>query len=1277
VSRFKRVLSIVLAVILLITLVPPYEGAANTGAFMKITNFNTAPATTSGGKEVPDWSHESASGSQPSTVTSRFVNLEVEYNNISTDNIALMYYEVKNVDTGVTREFKNNPPVVLGGQRVRFENVELTEGLNKITVMLDTPNRPMSVPAWITFTEVTTIQELTINDRTFSNGIFVPESNQQGLNDIWISGIAPNATEVRAYTVANPQGQLSSLFNQNTGEFYFTAGGQNSDLQLRPGDNYLEIIASNPFRTYRTEREFVYNNGRAFLFNTQAEGSQNLQPSSYQKLLFQPTFSGGTTDPYSINLRTDVKINKGQNGPEHNQIQFTLNGQIQNDFEVQFSNFNGGTVDVEIGGVAAGQLNVTDAGDYYLVRDLTLSNFPIDEGQSRQSLEVMFLLNGNQGVQANTQNFVYYYVNDNYPYVEQVTIKETGNPLYDGIEVRLTDEVIELQVFTQNSPDAVRVYSNHQANAIGTFTQQAGGVFEVQLDRNSLPEGRSNLRFVPVSGGTEYTVGEKSYLVNYNPTPYVYAQNVYNGQIFNSTAELPAQFILIPQNIPQNVWTSNIKVIFNDTERTFTINNGELRVPVTSSDFHSGMNVLKIEYYSSLSAPPTSTSTYELFYFEDNVPDILNLDLTQYILTNYHFVRLEGQTQRYYTQENFFEFETTFVNAEEVSVVVNSPHRDDPMVEVWTKSGNNLIRDTDRSNYSIMRSFQPDGTGGDFVRGTQTSWSFDLEGSGTYTVEVTVTNRSGLYSTRMLEIVREPATYKIHFPEVNPANNTATVNGNFTRFYVEAEGADKIVVRRGAEVTEKTLVQLRNEEKELFVFDVTGLRRGNNNISFTVVRGSREDTVNVTLINADTPVVGAQHKENISSNRIRAFNNTFELRFPRGTILHRNDVNAPDQSLSPSMDILVGIADPIDGRVNKTLHPLPGETSPFPSRSGWDTGYLRLVEPTGRFRQVSPLYWIDAGQMGQTSESQPFIGGLYPYERGLEFYTRNANNYRDLYVPSQPGQLTLSYDPNIVQSAWRYVTVYHFGYNENHQGIQRFEWKNIGGVVDQRRNTITVPLYEFGYYVVMYMDRSYDDIIGHSWARNHLETLFSKGIMVPKEQTRFVTNEPISRGEFATLLVKAFEIPLDYEGQGTFNDVRRVDPFSNGLYEYKYIETAARVGIVRGSLGGFFQPRNNITREDAAVMIARAANLRLESNDDRARQRLERLFTDVHNFSQYTMAPVLAVSQAGLIEGKPNVSSGTGRNQTYYFDPKANLTRAEAAAIMMRVLLQQKKIPSL
>lgn len=1284
----RKLLSVLLTLALVITLIPPISGQANTGAaFMKITNFNTAPSNVSGGVESPNWGHPSAVGSQPSNVTTKLVTIEVEYNSISSENLSNLYYEVKNVETGMTREYMNNPPQLLGSQRIRFENVELTEGLNKVTIILNTTSKPQSVPAWINFTEVTTIQELQIDDRIFSNGIFVPQTNQGGLNSVWISGVAPNSTEVRAYTTADTQGSLAGLFNPNTGEFYFTAGdGNNAELRLRPGDNHIEIIARNLAKSYRTEREFVYNNGKAFLFNTIASGGSGISNNAV-KLYTQPNFEGNATGPYTLNITTDIKINKSGNGLAHNEIHFIRNGRTLTDFQVTLSNLQSNTVAVQVGSGTAVSKTIEEKSDHYIIRDVTIQGLPIDEDQSRQLLEVHFMLNGNYGIESNTQNFVYYYVNNNYPYVEKVELAETNAPLYDGTEINLTNEEIEFDVFTRNSSDGIRVYTNHQQGFVAESTTKrnvtVGGVqyevFTIKLGRTNLPEGRSTLRFVPYDIATptnrEYTVGEKSYLVNYNPTPYVYAQNIYNGQIFSTQSALPSSFVLVPVNIPRNNW-GNIKVIFNDVELTPTINTDTITVPVNVSSFIGGSNILEIEFYnSSSSSIPVSTFKYELLYFEDNVPNVASLDLIPDLLTDRKFVKADSLDARYHTQEKEFAFETNFANAQEVQVIVNDPNESTPFKAVYRWANGVFDIVNEESNRSILdlssRQFSQNG---DFVGGKIRSYFFPMEGSGTYTVEITVTNRSGLFSTRMLEIVREPALYQIHYPNVNPATNTATVNGNFTRFYVEAEGADKIIYGKGQEVTDKQVIQLQDGEHEVFAFEVKGLKKGNNKITFTIVRGTREDSATVTLINADTAVVGAQVKENISSSRIRAFNREFDLSFPKGTILHKKDTRAPEQSLSPNHDILVGIADPIDGRVNKTLHPLPGERSNFRTESGWDVAYLRLYEPTSRFRQVSKMYWVDAGIADQ---EQPFEGGLYPYERGLEFYKKNANDNASQYVPSQPGQLTLSYNPNIVQSAWRYVTVYHYGFNEDHQGVRRYEWKNIGGVVNQKNNTITVPFYEFGYYVVMYMDRSYDDIIGHPWARDHLDTLFSKGMMIPKESTRFVTNEAITRGEFASLLVKAFEIPLDYEGMRTFTDVVREDRLSDGTYAYKYIETAARAGIVRGNLQGFFQPRSSITREDAAVMIARAANLKLETNTARATQQLEKIFTDTSRFGDYTIPSVLAVNKAGYIDGKPNNMGPDDRRPTYYFDPKANLTRAEAAAIMMRVMLKAKKIPSL
>ena len=77
---------------------------------------------------------------------------------------------------------------------------------------------------------------------------------------------------------------------------------------------------------------------------------------------------------------------------------------------------------------------------------------------------------------------------------------------------------------------------------------------------------------------------------------------------------------------------------------------------------------------------------------------------------------------------------------------------------------------------------------------------------------------------------------------------------------------------------------------------------------------------------------------------------------------------------------------------------------------------------------------------------------------------------------------------------------------------------------------------------------------------------------------------------------KRLNIPLNYElSKPHFDDV---PPIINqdALWDYSYIETAAREGIIRGTQPRTFEPTANLTRADAAVFLARALDLKLETD---------------------------------------------------------------------------------
>jgi len=286
-----------------------------------------------------------------------------------------------------------------------------------------------------------------------------------------------------------------------------------------------------------------------------------------------------------------------------------------------------------------------------------------------------------------------------------------------------------------------------------------------------------------------------------------------------------------------------------------------------------------------------------------------------------------------------------------------------------------------------------------------------------------------------------------------------------------------------------------------------------------------------------------------------------------------------------------------------------------------------------------------------------------------EFYYDRSPD-REL-IPSKRGTLTLAYDPSARQSAGVTVTVFRFDPYTR-------QWENIGGKVDEKKNTITVPFDRFGYYVVAKLSASFNDIIDHRYARNAMEAMYTKGVMNAVDPGGlFGTDQYVTRGEFTRMIVRALELPLNYDGPKHFMDIGDtggvVSP--DALWDYRYIETAARAGIVRGTRPETFSPNDYITRQDAAVILANALNLKLDTKVDSVRKQLQKAFKDEIDIDDYAKPAVAAIQKKKFIVGSPVDNSDPSKG--YVFEPTARLLRSDAAIVIARVMADQKKLPSI
>ena len=171
----------------------------------------------------------------------------------------------------------------------------------------------------------------------------------------------------------------------------------------------------------------------------------------------------------------------------------------------------------------------------------------------------------------------------------------------------------------------------------------------------------------------------------------------------------------------------------------------------------------------------------------------------------------------------------------------------------------------------------------------------------------------------------------------------------------------------------------------------------------------------------------------------------------------------------------------------------------------------------------------------------------------------------------------------------------------------------------------------------------FNDLAGSEWAKEAIVDLSEKGILSGYDDGSFRPNNTITRNEFITMLMRAFE-KTDDSAEYPFTDG------DAGAWYAKYIASAHKIGVLSGYEDGRFGDGENITRQDMAVMIYRLANME--------QQTTENPFADNDQISDYAKDAVYTLSAKGII-------SGMGDN---CFEPKAFATRAQAARILHLIL---------
>jgi len=198
-----------------------------------------------------------------------------------------------------------------------------------------------------------------------------------------------------------------------------------------------------------------------------------------------------------------------------------------------------------------------------------------------------------------------------------------------------------------------------------------------------------------------------------------------------------------------------------------------------------------------------------------------------------------------------------------------------------------------------------------------------------------------------------------------------------------------------------------------------------------------------------------------------------------------------------------------------------------------------------------------------------------------------------------------------------------------------------------------------GTYSVIWNPQDLDDVKNH-WGKTDINNIVARLILAGTGNNTFTPDRNVNRAEFAEMVVTGLGLKRQNVAKTTFKDV------SASAWYHDGVAIADEFGIVLGFEDNAFHGTREITREQGIAMVARAYQL-VEPKAALDQNRINSLlssYKDASEISDWAEATTAQMIAAGIVNGSNSQS----------LSPKENMTRAEAAALIARMLKTTKLI---
>lgn len=179
---------------------------------------------------------------------------------------------------------------------------------------------------------------------------------------------------------------------------------------------------------------------------------------------------------------------------------------------------------------------------------------------------------------------------------------------------------------------------------------------------------------------------------------------------------------------------------------------------------------------------------------------------------------------------------------------------------------------------------------------------------------------------------------------------------------------------------------------------------------------------------------------------------------------------------------------------------------------------------------------------------------------------------------------------------------------------------------------------------------NFTDLGTVAWAEAAIKELTAKGIINGVGSNSFAPLKEVTRAEFITMIVRAFNLPLE-NVSADFSDV------ATSNWSYSYVAAGVNSGLINGVGGGKFEPNRSITREEMAIIAANALT-KFKGKSVTDADALLANFKDKSSIASYGKDAVALLTQEGIVKG---MTADT-------FAPKGIANRAQAAVIISNII---------